>query len=139
MTTVMAAPLHEATDEHQPLLIAVIGAERAIDAETAQPLADELDRAVDAGAACLIVDLSRVESIGTLGLNALLRARNRMLARGGNMATVLPPRLRHLFRVLRLDRRFLLATSRVQALELVGLGGPRRPRRPAPAPWARAA
>jgi anti-anti-sigma factor len=135
----MATPLTEATDEHHPLLIAVIGAERAIDAEAAQPLADELDRAVDAGAACLIVDLSRVESIGTLGLNALLRARNRMLARGGTMATILPPRLRRLFRLLRLDRRFLVATSRIQALELLGLGGHRRPRRPAPAPWARAA
>jgi anti-anti-sigma factor len=135
----MAAPLLEATDDQHPLLIAVIGAERAIDEETAQPLADELDRAVEAGAACLIVDLSRVESIGTMGLNALLRARNRMLARGGHMATVLPPRLRRLFALLRLDRRFLLASSRVQAIELLGLGGRARPRTPASAPWARAA
>jgi anti-anti-sigma regulatory factor len=126
-------------DERQPVLIAVVGAESTTDVAFAQPLADDLDRAIDSGATMLVVDLGRAATVGTCCLNALLRARSRLLAREGRVAMVLPPRLRRLFGLLGLDRRFVLAADRLQAMELLGVTTASRPGTLSPAPRARAA
>jgi len=133
------APLRVRASGRRPVLIAVVGGDSATDADSAQPLADDLERAIDAGATMLVVDLGRAAGVGTCGLNALLHARHRVLARGGRVAMVLPPRLRRLFGLLGLDRRFLLAADRFQALELLGVTSPARPGTRSPAPRARAA
>lgn len=101
-------------------VIAVVGGDRAVDR-------DQLGSAVESGATRLLVDLRDSPSLTTRGLNALLGARQRLLARGGRIAVLLSARQRRLFGLLGLDRRFLLAGDRRQALELLGLVDDRRP------------
>jgi hypothetical protein len=86
---------------------------------------DDVPRAIESGATDVIVDLRTTKSVGTRVLNTLLDARCRVLARGGQIAVVLPPRLRRLFGLLHLDSRFLLAADRRQALELLGISDDR--------------
>ena len=82
---------------------------------------DDVPRAIDDGATDIVVDLRNARSVGTRVLNTLLAARCRVLARGGQIAVVLPPWLRRRFGLLNLDSRFVLATDRRQALELLGI------------------
>lgn len=102
-------------------VIAVVGGRRAA-------ARDQLGSAVSSGADRLLVDLRVALPLTTRGLNALLAARQRLLARGGGMAVLLSARQRRLFGLLGLDRRFLLAGDRRQALELLGLVDDRPPR-----------
>ena len=139
LSDVMAPLRYRASSQRRPVLIAVVGADNMIDDDSAQPLVDDLERAIDAGATMLVVDLGRAAGLGTRGLNALLHARHRLLPRGGRVAMVLPPRLRRLFGLLGLDRRFVLAADRLQALELLGVTNTTRPGTRSPAPRARAA
>ena len=82
---------------------------------------DDVSRAIESGATDIIVDLRTARSVGTRVINTLLEARCSLLARGGQIAVVLPPRLRRLFGLLNLDSRFVLAADRRQALERLGL------------------
>jgi anti-anti-sigma regulatory factor len=119
--------------------MAIVNARGVVDAAHVRPFARELSRAVGAGATKLLVDLSHAEEVTTAGMNALLAARQQLLERGGDISVVLPPGLRRRFETLRLDRRFLLASDRLQAARLLGLDGDRSPRAHLPAPRARAA
>ena len=92
----------------EPVLMALVGGGGAVEADAVAHLADDLERAVDTGATCLLVDLRQAESVSTRGLNALLRARNRLLRRDGKIVVVLSRELRHQFDVLQLDRKSLL-------------------------------
>jgi anti-anti-sigma regulatory factor len=103
---------HLAWEHHEPELIAVVEAAN---------LNGEVSEAVDNGATSLVVDLRTADSIGTHGLNTLLDARCRVMARGGEIAVVLPPRLRRVFGLLNLDRRFVVAADRRQAFERLHL------------------
>lgn len=80
---------------------------------------------VDEDTASAIVDLRPLESVGTRRMNALLAMRARLVARGGKIAVVLSPRQRRRFGLLGLDRRFVLAADRRQALERLGLADDR--------------
>jgi anti-anti-sigma regulatory factor len=80
----------------------------------------ELDEAIAAGATRLIVDLSE-DPVGSLALNALLRARQQ-LGRRGRIALIVSPRLRRFCAAAGLDRRFLLADDYGQATRLLGIG-----------------
>ena len=77
---------------------------------------------VEGDTANAIVDLRPMHTVGTHMLNVLLAARSRLLQRGGRMAVVLSPRQRRRFGLLGLDRRFILAADRRQAIERLGLG-----------------
>jgi anti-anti-sigma regulatory factor len=121
------------------VLMAIVNARGVIDANHVGPFARELTRAVDAGATKLLVDLSRAEEVTTAGMNALLAARQRVLDPDGEIAVVLPRRLRYRFEALKLDRRFLLAADRLQAAQLLGLAGGNSPHAGLPTPRARAA
>jgi len=105
------------------VLVALVHARGPLDAARVRPFVDELDGSIDAGATSLLVDLSLVDEVTTAGLNGLLAARQRMLAAGGRIAVVLPPRLRRRFQALDLERRFELASSRLHAARLLGLVG----------------
>jgi hypothetical protein len=48
------------------------------------------------------------------------------MERGGEIAVVLPPRLRRVFGLLSLDRRFVLAADRRQAFERLHLADEQR-------------
>lgn len=100
--------MHQGGDGHKPALIAVVDCE-------------DLRQALESGATKVIVDLRTADSVKTPLLNMLLDARCRVLARGGHIAVVLPPRLRRLFGLLHLDSRFILAADRRQALERLGV------------------
>jgi anti-anti-sigma regulatory factor len=97
---------------HEPALIAVVDS-------------DDLPQAIEAGATEVIVDLRTADSVGTRVLNMLLDARCRLQACGGHIAVVVTPRLRRMFGLLGLDRRFVLASDRRQALELLGVADDR--------------
>jgi anti-anti-sigma regulatory factor len=107
------ATTHPTWEHNEPELIAVV--------EAAPHDCDDVSKALDTGATEVIVDLRTAESIGSHILNTLLDARCRLLGRNGHIAVVVSPRLRRLFGLLSLDRRFVLASSRRQALELLGL------------------
>jgi anti-anti-sigma regulatory factor len=84
------------------------------------PRCGELEEATDEATA-MIVDVGASDSMSTQTLNALLAMRSRLLAHGGRMAVVVSPRIRRRFGLLGLDRRFVLAADRRQALERLGL------------------
>jgi anti-anti-sigma factor len=109
------------------VVMAIVNARGIIDANHVEPFARELMHAADAGATKLLVDLSHAEEVTTAGMNALLAARQRVLAHGGEIAVVLPRGLRRRFEALQLDRRFLLAADRLQAAQLLGLAAASRP------------
>lgn len=121
------------------VLVAIVNAAGEIDESTVSPFAHEVARTLDAGASRLLVDLSRADDVASAGMNALLVARQRLFGRGGRIAVVLSPRLRRRFQTLGLDRRFLLADDRLQAVRLLGLGETAPPRTNAPQPHAHAA
>jgi anti-anti-sigma factor len=121
------------------VLVAIVNAGGTIDGGSVAAFEHEVGRTVDAGASRLLVDLSRADDIATAGMNTLLAARQRLFDRGGRIALVLSPRLRRRFQTLGLDRRFLLADNRLQAVRQLGLGDTAPPRTHAPRPHAHAA
>jgi anti-anti-sigma regulatory factor len=121
------------------VLMAIVNARGIIDANHVGPFARELMRAADAGATRLLVDLSSAVEVTAAGLNVLLAVRQRVLERGGEISIVLPHRLRRHFEALQLDRRFLLAADRTQAVQLLGLIAGSGPDAGVPRPRARAA
>lgn len=68
-----------------------------------------------------IVDLRPLGSVGTRTINGLLALRSRLLRHHGRLAVVLSPGQRRRFGLLGLDRRFVLAADRRQALERLGV------------------
>ena len=84
------------------------------------PRCDELSEAAE-DADAMIVEVGTPDSTCTHTLNALLAKRSRLMAHGGRMAVVVSPRNRRRFGLLGLDRRFVLAADRRQALERLGI------------------
>jgi anti-anti-sigma regulatory factor len=121
------------------VLLAIVNARGAIDADTVGPFDREIGRSIGAGATKLLVDLSRAEDVTSAAMNSLLAARQRLFACGGRIAVVLSPRMRRRFDALGLARRFLIADDRLQAVRLLGLGDTASPRTIAPRPHAHAA
>jgi len=116
-----ARQAHDATPSGME--IAIVHARGVIDAEHVEPFARALGRGVEAGATKVIVDLSSADEVTTAGMNALLAARQSLVERGGQIAIVTSHWLRLRFEVLQLGQRFLLADSRLQAVQLLGLPG----------------
>jgi anti-anti-sigma regulatory factor len=116
------------------VLVAIVKAGGYLDADHVDSFAHELERAIAAGATRLLVDLNQAEEVTSAAMNALLAARQQLIGRNGRIAIVLPYRLRHRFQLLKLDRRFLLASDRIEAAGLLGVasGGDLNPDRPAP-------
>jgi anti-anti-sigma regulatory factor len=85
------------------------------------PGCGELADATADDADAMIVDVGTSDLTSTRALNALLAARSRLLAHGGRMAVVVSPRNRRRLGLLGLDRRFVLAANRRQALERLGV------------------
>jgi anti-anti-sigma regulatory factor len=103
------------------VLVAIVTTGGYIDAYSADAFGDELNGAIDAGASRLLVDLSQAEELTTAAINALLAARQQLIGRSGRIAVVVPYRLRRRFLCLQLDRRFLLASDRLEAAGLLGV------------------
>src|SRR3954447_11271663 len=83
-----------------------------VDVYTAPRLRERLVELVEAGARSVIVDLSRVEFLGSTGLGVLVGALKRLRAAGGTLALVCGhERLLKIFRITALDRVFALYDS----------------------------
>jgi anti-anti-sigma regulatory factor len=121
------------------VLVAIVTAGGYLDADYVGAFAAELGKAIDAGASRLLVDLDQAEEVTTAAMNALLAARQQLIGRGGRIAVVLPHRLRRRFLCLQLDRRFLLASDRIEAAELLGVTAGDDLDQDHPAPYAQAA
>jgi anti-anti-sigma regulatory factor len=126
-------PIPDARDEVEPavsagVLMAIVNARGVVDERTVGPLARELAGAIRAGATRLLVDLSRVDDAATACMNTLLAARQIVADRGGRIAVVLSPAMRRRFEKLQLDKRFLIADDRLDAVRRLGLADPGSPR-----------
>jgi anti-sigma B factor antagonist len=78
----------------------VIEPEGEIDLATAPGLTDSLIDAIDAGAKCVIVDLTEVGFVDSTGLGVLLSAQRRLQAGGGTLVTICSdPLVRRIFEV----------------------------------------
>jgi anti-sigma B factor antagonist len=87
------------------------------DLHVATELRDYLTAAIDAGASFLVVDLSGVPFIDSMGLGALLGGMKRLRSSGGQFRLVVPPgEIRRIFELTLLDRVFAIDPTREDAL-----------------------
>jgi anti-anti-sigma regulatory factor len=105
------------------VLLSIVNARGVLDSGSAVPLSRELRQSVEAGATKLLVDLTQADEVTTACINTMLDVRQRLVARGGEIAVALPPWLRRQFESLGLGRRFHLAEDRTEAARLLGLVG----------------
>jgi anti-sigma B factor antagonist len=87
------------------------------DLHVATELRDYLTAAIDGGASFLVVDLSGVTFIDSMGLGALLGGMKRLRSSGGQFRLVVPRgEIRRIFELTLLDRVFVLDPTREDAL-----------------------
>lgn len=87
------------------------------DLYVATELRDHLTAAIDGGASVLVVDLSGVTFIDSMGLGALLGGMKRLQRSGGQFRLVVPPgEIRRVLEMTLLDRVFVLDLTREDAL-----------------------
>lgn len=90
------------------------------DLHVANELRNHLGAAVGNGMSSLVVDLSCVTFIDSMGLGALLGGMKRLQAKGGEFRLVVPEgQIRRIFEMTRLDRVFALYPTREAALAAV--------------------
>jgi anti-sigma B factor antagonist len=98
--------------------IAVVVLQGVVDAPCASRFRDVVTAGIDQGAAAMVVDLSAVSFIDSVGLGAIVLAARRLGP--GGIALVLPHRgLVRIFRVCGLDRLLDICETREQALRAV--------------------
>jgi anti-sigma B factor antagonist len=94
------------------------------DLHVAPELRDRLTRTIDEGATALVVDLSDVAFVDSMGLGVLLGATKRMRAAGGHLRLVVArPEVRRIFEITLLDRVLEIDATREEALANVGPAG----------------
>ena len=102
----------EAADGYR--VVAVAG---EVDVATAPRLRDRLDAAIDRGPPLLVVDLSSVTFIDSMGLGVLIGAAKRVEEAGVTLRVVIAePRILKLFEITGLLEIFTIVSSREQAI-----------------------
>ncbi len=92
-----------------------------VDLYVAGELKGLLAHAVDDGASTLVIDLSHVTFVDSMGLGVLLGAMQRLRAEGGELHLVVPgPELRRILEITRIDRLLPLHETVPDALAAVG-------------------
>lgn len=100
---------------------AVLAVHGDADLFAAPELRERITTAIDRGAIMVIVDLSDVSFIDSMGLGVLLGGMKRARARGGAIRLVVPRQdVRRIFEITLLDRVFALDSSRQEALAAGG-------------------
>lgn len=100
---------------------AVLAVHGDADLFAAPELRERITTAIDRGAIMVIVDLSDVSFIDSMGLGVLLGGMKRARARGGAIRLVVPRQdVRRIFEITLLDRVFALDGSRQEALAAGG-------------------
>lgn len=96
----------------------VIEVEGQVDLYSAPEFKERTARVIGAGAACVIIDLSRVTFMDSTGLGVLIGALKRMRAARADLLLVVNDYdLEHLFELTGLDGSFRIYRSRDEALE----------------------
>ena len=100
--------------------VPVVAAPEEIDITNAAALRTALLDAADRGAATFVVDLTRTQFCDTAGLHALVSARKRAQAEGGEVVLVMPGvAVQRIFAITGLDHVFPTFTSLEEALAQV--------------------
>lgn len=108
--------------ERGPPVLALYG---EVDQYVAGELRDRLSAAIDEGGAALVLDLSGVTFVDSMGLGILLNALKRMALGGGELRLVVPRNhVRRVFELTLLDRAFTLDPTRERALAAIGSPSP---------------
>jgi anti-sigma B factor antagonist len=88
-----------------------------LDLKVAPELQDRIAAAIEDGANAVVIDLSAVTFIDSMGLGVLIGAAHRLEPRGGRLRLVVPaPQLRRIFELTLLDQVFPLDRTRDEAL-----------------------
>lgn len=94
----------------------VLGLYGDVDLHVATNLRDHLTAAIGEGTSFLVVDLSGVSFIDSMGLGALLGSMKRLRSSGGQFRLVVPcGEIRRILEITLLDRVFVLNTTREDA------------------------
>jgi len=97
--------------------VPVVSAPEEIDITNADELRTALLDSADRGAATFVVDLTRTQFCDTAGLHALVSARKRAQAEGGEVVLVMPGvAVQRIFAITGLDHVFPTFTSLAEAL-----------------------
>ena len=87
-----------------------------LDLKVAPELQGRIAAAIEDGADAVVIDLSAVTFIDSMGLGVLIGAAHRLKPRGGRLRLVVPtPQLRRIFELTLLDRLFFLDSTREEA------------------------
>ena len=99
----------------------VVNVAGEIDMETGPAFQEGLLRAIGAGRGGLIVDLSQATFLDSTALTSLVNAFDSLRKHGGGKLAIVASdaRMRALFDVARLDRDFLIYTTRADAIAAV--------------------
>lgn len=92
-----------------------------LDSNTCATLEARLFQAIDAGAACLVVDFADLAYVSSAGLRVLLMGAKRLRASDGKLALCgLNANIREVFAMSGFDKILTIAPSRAEALAAVG-------------------
>jgi anti-anti-sigma factor len=95
-----------------------------VDLHVARELEDSLAETVDEGGSRVVLDLSHVTFVDSMGLGVMLGSMKRLRAHGGELHLVVAgPELRRILEITRLDRILPLHDTRADALAAVGYRG----------------
>ena len=88
-----------------------------LDLKVAPELQGRIAAAIEDGADAVVIDLSAVTFIDSMGLGVLVGAAHRLKPRGGRLRVVVPaPHLRRIFELTLLDQVLSLDSTRDEAL-----------------------
>ena len=89
-----------------------------LDADTTAKFAEVLNGAIDAGHQKIVLDLSGVDYVSSVGLRALILGAKRLAPAGGRIVLCGPQdRIRHLLELAGFTSIFTIAATRTEALE----------------------
>jgi anti-anti-sigma factor len=95
-----------------------------VDLHVAGELKGRLAETVEDGGSMVVLDLSRVTFVDSMGLGVMLGGMKRLRAQGGELHLVVAgPELRRILEITRLDRLLPLHDTRAEALAAVGYRG----------------
>ncbi len=94
----------------------------SLDAHTHAQLQRSIDAAISQGVRRFVIEMSRLEFIGSAGINVLTAAAKKAVDLGGGMILLrLNPKIRQVFDVLCLTPLFAIADGRDDAMRKLGI------------------
>jgi anti-sigma B factor antagonist len=114
--------IEEKLSSHGTVVLAVKG---ELDLYVAGELKDRMAEATDAGTKMLVLDLSDVTFVDSMGLGVLVGGMKRLRAAGGELHLVVSaPEVQRILEITLMDRVFPLHETLADGLDAVGYHGP---------------